>query len=96
MIREDSYNLTGLYIGIVKDYNLETRKVAVYLPKLMPAISEYSIKTTQATNLTNSGVGEVNYSDNVTTIPYIWVSLMNWDDKMPDKESTVAVYFLDN
>lgn len=96
MIREDAYNLSGLYIGIVKDYDLDTRKVAVYLPKLMPAISEFTEVTKQTTNISNYVIDDIEYQQSVDSTPFIWVSLMNSDDPMPDVNSRVGVYFIDS
>ena len=96
MIREDAYNLSGLYIGIVKGYDLDTRRVAVYLPKLMPAISEFTEVTKQTTNISNYVIEDIEYQQSIDTTPFIWVSLMNSDDPMPDVDSRVGVYFIDS
>ena len=43
----------GLFIGTVMEINTTTREIAVYLPKLMPAIPYGGISITSRTNLGN-------------------------------------------
>jgi hypothetical protein len=92
-------NLSGLFIGIVKKIDTIGRRVAVYLPKLMPAISEQSPSyeenlITERINIAED-MPDVEGAERIKTSPYLWVSLMNADDKMPDIDSRVGVIFLD-
>ena len=99
MIIENMSNLSGLFIGIVKKIDIIGRRVAVYLPKLMPAISEQSPSyeenlITERINIAED-MPDVEGAERIKTSPYLWVSLMNADDKMPDIDSRVGVIFLD-
>ena len=99
MIVENMSNLSGLFIGIVKKIDTIGRRVAVYLPKLMPAISEQSPSyeenlITERINIAED-MPDVEGSEKIKTSPYLWVSLMNADDKMPDIDSRVGIIFLD-
>ena len=85
----------GLFIGTVMEINTTTREIAVYLPKLMPAIPYGGISITSRTNLGNLKTN-VNYNSNITTSTSFWVKAENSDEPMPNIGSKVQVFFLEN
>lgn len=90
--------LKGYFIGSVLKIDKETRKLGVYIPKLMPTLSEGSV--TSYTLPTNSGlsVGEfkTNVSSTITKINYIMAKPEDWDTPLPAIGSKVMVYFIDS
>lgn len=85
----------GLFIGTVTEINVTTREVAVYLPKLMPAIPFGGQVVTTKTNLSNSKLN-ISYNSNISTTSQFWVKSENSDEPMPNIGSKVVVYFLEN
>lgn len=52
MIVSNTADFSGIFIGTVKAYDIEKRRVAVYIPKLMPAISFNDQVLKQTINVT--------------------------------------------
>lgn len=52
MIISNTANFSGIFIGTVKAYDTKERRVAVYIPKLMPAISFNDQVLKQTINVT--------------------------------------------
>lgn len=88
-------NFSGKFIGTVKSYNTQTREVLVYIPKLMPGISETQNIIT-ITNYGNSSLNRIGYNKNITFSNGIWLLPKNADDKLPNIGSKVMVQFLEN
>lgn len=90
--------LKGYFVGTVLRIDRDSRRLGVYIPKLMPTMSEGSV--TSYTLPMNSGlsVGEfdTNVSDTVTKINYIMAKPEDWDNPLPDIGSKVMVYFIDD
>ena len=88
-------SLSGYFIGTVKDYDTVTRKVAVYLPKLMPGITEDQDDIDTMTNYGMHGTDNLQLRPTISTKSYIWVSSADSRTKLPDVGSHVCVIFLD-
>lgn len=88
--------LEGTFIGTVKAYDLTTREVAVFIPKLMPAIAENQKDISIMTNFGNSNLNNINYSPKVTNSSYIWVKADDMDESIPKIDSKVSIYFLED
>ena len=90
--------LEGYFVGTVLKIDKESRRLGIYIPKLMPTMSEGSV--TSYTLPMNSGlsVGEfsTNVSDTVTKINYIMAKPEDWCDPLPDIGSKAMVYFIDD
>jgi hypothetical protein len=89
--------LTKPYIATVMKTDPDERKVAVFIPNLMPTMQaqksqSYSIPTNNGLKLQAL---TKNVSATVTKTNYVWVR--NWykNDPMPKEGSKVIVYFLD-
>jgi len=90
----NSIGLDGTFIGTVKAYNEQTREVAVYIPKLMPAIAEDQQDLTLMTNYGNTSL-DLPYNSSVTLTSSIWVKPDDWDEPLPEPGSKVYVTFLE-
>lgn len=88
-------SLSGYFIGTVKDYDTVTRKVAVYLPKLMPGIAEDQADIDTMTNYGMRGTDNLQLRPTISSKSYIWVSSADSRIKMPEAGSRVCVIFLD-
>lgn len=88
-------SLSGYFIGTVKDYDTVTRKVAVYLPKLMPGIAEDQADIDTMTNYGMRGTDNLQLRPTISSKSYIWVSSADSRIKMPEPGSRVCVIFLD-
>jgi hypothetical protein len=99
MILDNITDLSGLFIGIVKKTDAIGRKLGIYISKLMPAISESSPTYQENINIDSINLAStktnLDVAENIYTVPYIWVDMMNADDKLPDIGSRVGVIFLD-
>lgn len=83
-------------IGIVKDYNENTREVAVYIPKFMPIIAEDKKETPEMTNYGNSTLNKsIQYSSKIKKVGYVWAMAKNINEKLPKKESRVLLTFME-
>lgn len=91
---EKNVGFSGYLVGTVKKIDKKSRKVAVFLPKMMPAIPETGSKQV-ITNYGNTSI-KVNYRNYMTSVDYIWTEARNTDEPMPEVGSKVLVWFLEN
>jgi hypothetical protein len=88
-------SLEEFFVGTVIKIDKETRRTAVYIPRLMPAISagsEFQLKTPTTDNFNITGT---EYNDLITIKNSIWTKAWNYNFKMPEIGSKVLVYFID-
>ena len=83
-------DFASTFIGTVSAIDATTRKVAVYLPKLMPAIVEGTSTKESITNYGNSYIN-IKYNTTVKTRSSLWVNAMDTDAPMPTIGSKVRV-----
>lgn len=89
---EDSLN--GIYICTVIENDPQTRRLAVYIPKLMPVISEDKF---EATTLTNYGQTlNIPYDNNIQIRNSIWVNARDYNEPLPKPGSKVYVRFIED
>jgi hypothetical protein len=88
---------SDLFVGIVLETDIVNRKLAVHIPKLMPAIPE----TTNYSTLIPTNAGVINVEgvefNPLTKIKNtIWAFPWNVDFKLPKPGSKVIIYFIDD
>lgn len=86
----------GEFIGIVKAYDKISREVAVYIPKLMPAISEDDIEKDILTDNGLSDINEVFYDKQTHISNLLWVRAYDTDEPLPEIGSKVLVEFFES
>lgn len=84
------------YIGTVYGYNVETRELEVYIPKLMPGIAESSKDIDLKTNLGSDISTNIIYENLVKTSSTITVSAMDTDEPLPKIGSKVKIWFIES
>lgn len=84
----------GSFIGTVVGYDVTTREVDVFIPKLMPGVPDGQKDITTKTNLGNKNI-KINYNDNITLSSSIRVKSEDINKPMPNIGSKVSVYFLE-
>ena len=90
-------DLSGYFIGIVYGYDVNTREVEVFVPKLMPAIPENRGDIVTKTNLAIvSAQYNVQHNDNITLTSTIIAKAANYNNEMPKIGSRVFVAFLED
>lgn len=92
---ENIIKLDGTFIGTVKAYNEKTRELEVFIPKLMPAISEVGEMQTSPTNYSAAKINNLKFNSTVNFSPTFTVKARDMDAKLPDIGSKVRIFFLD-
>jgi hypothetical protein len=88
---------SDLFIGIVLETDVLTRRLGIYIPKLMPAISESSSYSSEiSTNSNNAFIEGVKYNTTLKVKNTIWAAPWNVDFKLPKPGSKVIIYFIDD
>lgn len=82
-------------VGIVEKYNLNTREVAVYIPKFMPGIPEEKKETSAKTKYDGTIVSDISYASTIKTSAYIWAAAKDLSAKMPKVGSRVLLTYID-
>jgi len=90
-------NLGGFFIGTVHSYNISTRELEVFIPKLMPMVPEGQPDITVMTNLGNNikNREDLKYSNRITTTSTFTVRAKRADVPLPDIGSKVLIYFIE-
>lgn len=80
-MENNKFNPNDIYIGKVIEANISTRELEVFIPKLMPTLA-YGFSDTLRNNITKTNKIKCNAWDR--------------NQPLPEKDSLVAVLFLDN
>lgn len=84
------------YIGIVCGYDINTRELDVFIPKLMPAIPENRENVSVKTNLGMvSSLYNIKYNPQIILTSTIKVRAEDMSAELPKVGSRVEVYFLE-
>ena len=86
---------TEMYIGTVYSYDVNTREIEAFIPKLMPAIAEGRDKIKYMTNLGSTSLNNVLYNNYITIKSTMTIKAYDKDEAMPEIGSKVAIFFLD-
>ena len=88
---------SGRFIATVMKNNKTTRELAVYIPKLMSALSGENILDYTIITNTNSHIPPTkSYSSGtVHKVNYIWARAWDMDTPLPEPKSKVEIIFLD-
>lgn len=89
-------DLSEYFIGTVMEIDIPTRRVAVYVPKLMPGIAGGSANMMESPTTTNGAIENISYNATVKLRNSIWVRTWDFNQPMPKPGSKVNVYFLDD
>ena len=87
----NSFN--GDFIGTVKKYNIKTRELDVFIPKLMPQIAEGRPTIKIKTNLSNQNL--ITHNSSVSIASTITVRAYDMSEPLPDIGSKVRINFLE-
>lgn len=87
-------DLNQYFIGTVVGYDVNTREVDVFIPKLMPAIPDGQKDRTSLTNLGNPNIN-IKYNKNITMSSSIKLKPYDMDSPLPEINSKVMVFFLE-
>lgn len=90
--------LQGIFIGTVMRIDKEKRRLGVFLPKLMPTMSEGSVSSYAVPTNNGLKVGDfsTNVSDVVRKTNYIMAKPKDWTTPLPEIGSKVQVRFIDD
>lgn len=87
-------NLTGFFIARVVGYDKDSRELDVFIPKLMPAIPDGQKDVKIMTNLGNPNIN-VKFNESIVSTSSIRVRAQDARIPLPDINSSVIIYFLD-
>ena len=80
----------------VVEIDRESRKVAVYIYKMMAGISGENSFSTRIGTTTNNNIVGVQHSDSITVRNSIWARAIDINNPMPAVGSKVYILFLDD
>ena len=86
--------LDGQFVAEVKSYNVTTRELEVFIPKLMPGIPEGRKDIEILTNLGNKSI-VTKYRDKITLSSTITARAIDTEEPLPTVGSKVFVEFID-
>jgi hypothetical protein len=95
-IENNSLDFSGRFIGTVLEVDIPKRRLAVYIPKLMPGIIGQSSISSQIETTSNPNVGALTFSPTINIRNSMWVYPIDYDEPLPKVGSQVTVYFIDN
>lgn len=95
-VTDDFTDFSGYFVGQVMELDRENRKASIYLPKLMPAISNSEVRNikqyTDVGNLSSS----VAIDQYVTLTNGLWGRPTNRSNCLPAVGSRVLCFFLES
>ena len=94
-LQNNSFSFNGFFVGDVLEIERETRRVAVYMPKLMPGIGGDSQISSSVSTASGTGVTGLNFSETVRVRNSVWVKPYDFDEALPSVGSKVIVFFID-
>jgi hypothetical protein len=94
-LENNSINLRDFFIADVVEVNPSTRRLAVYIPKLMPGIPNGQSSSSNILTSNNPNVSGVSYSQTIDIRNSIWVYPWDFDEKLPKPGSKVIVRFFE-
>jgi hypothetical protein len=94
-IQNNNFNFTGYFVGEVLDFDRQSRRVSVYMPKLMPGIGGDSQFSSQTQTSSNPNVSGLNYGQTVRVRNSMWVEPYDFEEPLPALGSKVLVFFID-
>jgi hypothetical protein len=94
-INVNSFNFDDTVVGVVLDIDKDTRRVAVHIPKIMPAISEYTPYSRVVGTSNGTRVIGTEFNSTVKIRNSMWVNPQRYDEPLPKIGSKVIIWFLD-
>jgi len=94
-LQNNEVNLNNFFIADVVEINPSTRRLAVYIPKLMPGIPNGASLSSNILTTNNPNVSGVNYTQTINIRNSIWVYPWDYDEKLPKPGSKVIVRFFE-
>jgi hypothetical protein len=95
-ITNNSFDFDNTVIGIVLEIDRAERRVAVYIPKMMPALSEYEAYSRVVNTSNGAQIVGTEFNSTVKIRNSFWVSSQRYDEPLPKVGSKVIVIFLDD
>jgi len=87
--------LNDYFIGTVLEININSREVAAFIPRLMPAIAGGKSYSATIVTSTNPKISGLDYTPTLRIRNSIWLQPWDYKEPMPKVGSKIAVYFLD-
>ncbi len=94
-LENNSLNFMGFFIGDVLEVEQPSRRVSVYLPKLMPGIGGDTLVSSEIQTSQTRSVSGLKYSQTIRVRNSMWVYPYDYDEPLPAVGSKVAVFFID-
>lgn len=89
-------DFTGMFVGQVMELDRKERLAAIYLPKLMPYISNANVRSIKQYTEVGDMVSNINVSKYVTLTNGLWGRPENQNLCLPAVGSRVICFFLEN
>lgn len=94
-LENNSTNFMGFMVGDVLEVEQASRRVAVYLPKLMPGIGGDTQVSSDVQTSQSASVSGLNFSQTIRVRNSMWVGPYDYDEPLPAVGSKVVVFFID-
>jgi hypothetical protein len=94
-IQNNSFSFMGYFVGDVLEVDQTSRRVAAYLPKLMPGIGGENQLSSSIPTSEGGSVEGLNFSQTVRVRNSMWLKPYDFDEPLPAVGSKVLVFFVD-
>jgi hypothetical protein len=94
-IQDNNPSLMGFFIADVVENDPETRRLSVYIPKLMPAIPNGQVRITNVPTTNNPNITGAVFNPTIAIRNSIWVYPWDYDEALPKAGSKVTVRFFE-
>lgn len=94
-IQDNNPSLNGFFIADVVENDPGTRRLSVYIPKLMPGIPNGQVRESTISTTNNPTITGINYTPTISIRNSIWVYPWDYDEPLPKAGSKVIVRFFE-